>query len=184
MSKVLELLSPSIANDATEYLRYFQCSFDDMGREYECSLVPSDEKAYRDLAIFIDGGQASPELVCAMLLYLSEGIPDDEFARLRWATRELQQHLSRKFWPEDDLMRWGISDGEKWVDRSLRVVNDVSFNQKMYDRNGDLRLKNIFVHANYQYIYHCSVDILTFLHDHPYEKAEKEKSVSSRARRT
>lgn len=163
MSKTLDLLSDDISEAATKYLKFFDCEIVE-NIPYSCKLSEeNDLEGYSQLSNFLNGSQAFPEMVMVMLEHFAQGMPSDEFEKLRWSTKEVQQKISLMFYPEEALMLWGIYEGEKWVDRSLRVAGDPGFNNKMYDKNGNLRLKNIFVHANHQYIYHCTLDVLTFL---------------------
>lgn len=166
MTKVMDFVAPKISDAAQRFLNMMECEIVD-GAPTSCSISDPtfDDDAYVALSTFIDGSQATPELIFVMLDHFSGQVPEDEFGQLRWATREIQQKASRTLFPEDKLMLWGVTAGEKWVDRSLRVVGDPSFNQKMFDKSGNLKLKNIFVHANYQYIYHCTLDVLEFLHN-------------------
>lgn len=159
----MDLLSPDICEAATKYLKFFDCEIVEE-IPYSCKLnEEGDLEGYSRLSNFLAGSQAFPEMVVVMFEHFSKGMPVDEFEKLRWSTKEIQQKISLMFYPEEALMLWGIYEGEKWVDRSLRVAGDPGFNGKMYDKNGNLRLKNIFVHANHQYIYHCTLDVLTFL---------------------
>ena len=166
MSKVLELLNDNTPVSARKYIVMFDCEMDGK-TPLSCSVVPNDSmlEDYNRLANFVNGSQGTPELIFFIIDHFAYGMPEDEFEKLRWATREIQQKASRAFFPEPQLMAWGIGEGEKWVDRSLRVLNDPLFNKKMIDKTGNFRLKNIFVQANYQYIYHCTLDVLTFLND-------------------
>ena len=163
MSKTLDLLFPDICETATKYLKFFDCEIVEEV-PYMCKLSEEgDLENYSHLSNFINGSQMFPEMLFVILEHFSSGMPTDDFEKLRWATKEIQQKVSLTFYPEEALMLWGIYEGEKWVDRSLRVAMDPGFNNKMYDKGGNLRLKNIFVHANHQYIYHCTLDVLAFL---------------------
>ena len=159
----MALLSPEIGEAATKYLKFFECEIVD-GVPYSVKLsTTGDVDTYAALSNFIAGSQAFPEMIFVMMEHFSGEIPVDEFEKLRWSTKEIQQKVSLMFYPDYELMLWGINEGGKWVDRSLRVVSDPLFNNKMYDQSGNLRLKNVFVHANHQYIYHCTLDVLEFL---------------------
>lgn len=159
----MDFMIPEIQETASRFLNMMECDVVD-GIPESCKVLnTNDDVGYIELSTFIDGSQASPELIYILIDHFSIGMPEDDFERLRWATREIQQKASRILFPEERLMEWGAFDGEKWVDRSLRVAFDPAFNQKMYDKNGNLRLKNVFVHANYQYIYNSTLDVLEFL---------------------
>jgi hypothetical protein len=162
----MDFIAPRISGAAQRFLNIMECEIvDGVPNVCTVSYETADNTGYIALSTFISGSQATPELIFVMLEHFSGRVPDDEFEQLRWGTREIQQKASRLLYPEDKLMMWGVTEGEKWVDRSLRVVSDPNFNQKMFDKNGNLRLKNVFVHANYQYIYHCTLDVLEFLYN-------------------
>lgn len=158
----MDLLSPDISDTAYRYLQFFEC---DVSEGVPFCLIKETKELedYARLVNFMTGTQSNPDIVFVILQHLSDGMPEDDFDRLRWSTREIQQKVSLLFYPENELMAWGINEGEKWVDRSLRVSSDPAFNGKMFDSQGNLRLKNVFVHANHQYIYHCTLDVLAFL---------------------
>lgn len=159
----MALLSHEIGEAAKKYLELIECEIVD-GAPYSCKLLKTgDLDTYSSLSNFMAGCQTFPEMVFVILEHFSQELPLDEFEKLRWSTKEIQQKVSLMFYPEYELMLWGINEGGKWVDRSLRVAADPLFNNKMYDKTGNLRLKNVFVHANHQYIYHCTLDVLTFL---------------------
>lgn len=159
----MDLLSSDISDEAKKYLELFECEIID-GAAFSCEISKTkDLDRYTALQNFIDGSQAFPEMVFVILEHFSEPMPNDDFEKLRWATKEIQQKISLMYYDEANLMDWGVNEGRKWVDRSLRVSADPSFNQKMFDSLGNLRLKNIFVHANHQYIYNCALDVLGFL---------------------
>lgn len=167
MSKTMSLLSADITESATKYLKFFECDLVD-GVPSVCKLSElGDLQNYTNISNFLNGSQAFPEMVFVILEHFAGEMPEDSFERLRWSTREIQQKVSLMFYGEDELRFWGISEGEKWVDRSLRVANDPLFNGKMFDSSGNLRLKNVFVHANHQYIYNCTLDVLLFLNNNP-----------------
>ena len=167
MSKTMSLLSADTTDSAVKYLKFFECELVD-GIPSLCKLSQSDDiQNYSNISNFLNGTQAFPEMVFVILEHFSEPMPADQFERLRWSTKEIQQKVSLMFYPENELMAWGVNEGEKWVDRSLRVANDPLFNNKMYDIHGNLRLKNILVHANHQYIYNCTLDVLLFLSNNP-----------------
>ena len=166
----MALLSSDISVEASKYLKFFECEIVD-GSPYSCKILRSgDVDTYSKISNFIAGCQTFPEMIFVILDHFSKNMPNDDFGKLRWSTKEIQQKISLMFYPEYELMLWGINEGSKWVDRSLRVAADPLFNGKMYDSTGNLRLKNVFVHANHQYIYHCTLDVLTFLNENNYDR--------------
>lgn len=163
----MSLLSADTTDSAAKYLNFFECELVD-GIPTHCKLSESDDiQNYTNISNFLNGSQAFPEMIFVILEHFSGPMPTDSYERLRWSTKEIQQKVSLMFYPEEELRLWGINEGEKWVDRSLRVANDPLFNSKMFDSNGNLRLKNILVHANHQYIYNCVLDLLLFLDNNP-----------------
>ena len=170
MSKILELISDDIPAMATKFVCLIECDIEQEGGIPRNSVLKKeDSDLYDAFSRFIAGSQASLDLITYILLHLSEPFPEDSFLLLKWVTKDIQQRASLAFYPPEKLLEWAISDGEKWVDRSLRVVDDPGFNQRMVDEYGYLRMKKIIVHANHQYIYHCTLDILAFLNEQIWE---------------
>lgn len=159
----MDLLSDDMMASAKEAMKFFECEITN-GCTHSCKLIESDDaEKYVKIFNFVNGAQMPIDMAFCIFEYFSHKMPEDELERLRWSTKEIQRKISMDFFPENELMAWGVNEGERWVDRSLRVTGDPEFNHQMHDKNGNLRLKNIFVHANHQYIYHCVLDVLEFL---------------------